>query len=139
MLTYKYHLRQIEDAAEWLLYQLKDKRILLLEGDMGSGKTSLTTALMRKLGALDPTSSPTYAIVNEYLTSNSTFPLVYHMDLYRIKRQEELEALPLTDYLDSNALCIIEWPELAKPYIDDDYLEVHLHLETDNQRILVIL
>lgn len=139
MPSFTYSLEQIMEAIDWLKKQIDSQRILLLHGEMGSGKTTLTAAFIRSLGSDDHVGSPSYSIVNQYRTSDLSFPEIFHMDLYRLKTSEEVEALPILDYLESGDLCIIEWPELARPFIDMAHLEVHLLTLEDNQRKLVIL
>lgn len=139
MPSLNYAIDHIMEAVEWLKKQINDNRIILLNGEMGAGKTTLTAAFIKSLGSMDNIGSPTYSIVNEYRTSDLSFPKIFHMDLYRLKSSEEVESLPILDYLESGDLCIIEWPELARPFIDMPHLEVHLLTEENNQRKLVIL
>lgn len=84
----------------------QDRNIVLLEGDLGSGKTALTKAFVAaELGA--EADSPTFSIVNEY---RSDFKTLYHFDLYRLKDIDEIEDIGIWDYLDSGNPCFIEWP-----------------------------
>lgn len=83
-------------------------KILLLQGEMGAGKTTFTRALMKALGSPEEVSSPTYALVNEYPTAEG---VVYHFDLFRIKDAAELEDLGFQEYLAGGDLSIIEWPD----------------------------
>src|SRR5690606_31426815 len=92
-----------------ILQMLGNRRIITIEGPMGSGKTTFTAIFMNYLESRDEVSSPTYGIVNEYSTENSDFPTVFHMDLYRLNSLEEAIALPIEDYLYSGNLCLIEW------------------------------
>lgn len=89
--------------------------ILLLKGNLGSGKTTFTQFLMKKLGSGDEVNSPTYSIVNEYSTPKGK---VYHFDLYRLKNIDEVYDIGIEEYLDNAFLCIIEWPEV---YEDELY------------------
>lgn len=137
--TYEYTLDRIDAAAEWILSRLSDRRILLLDAEMGAGKTTLVQALMEQLAVLDEVSSPTYAIVQEYRTGHPKYSVVYHLDLYRIRDEAELEALPITEYLDSGHLCIIEWPELVMPFLDVPYLKLGIEVLSDTSRKIVFL
>lgn len=83
--------------------------ILLLKGNLGAGKTTLTKFLLKNLGSKDEVSSPTYAIVNEYHTPKGK---VFHFDLYRMKNIGEVYDIGMDEYLDNAQLCIIEWPEI---------------------------
>ena len=120
-----------------------DRRIFAFYGKMGAGKTTFITAVCRELGVTEPVTSPTFAIVNEY--HSSTLPttggagegLIFHFDFYRIRRLEEAYDIGFEDYLDSGALCFIEWPELIEDLLPAD--TVHVTIEEDpetHQRIV---
>lgn len=85
------------------------------EGDLGAGKTHLVSLIMERLGYQDETSSPTFSLVNEYPVDSG---MIYHMDLYRIGSFEELLDIGMEDYLE-RGVCLIEWPELALPLLDN--------------------
>lgn len=137
--TYEYAFENITTAASWVLAQLADHRILLLDAEMGAGKTTLVQAILQAIGTRDEVSSPTYGIVQEYSTDHPEHLTVYHLDLYRIRDEAELEALPITDYLDSGHLCIIEWPELVLPFLDVPYLKLGIEVLSDTSRKILIL
>jgi tRNA threonylcarbamoyladenosine biosynthesis protein TsaE len=109
-----YALSATADIAQALLDELGEARILLLEGELGAGKTTLVQALVAALGAKQQVTSPTYTIVNEYMGAEG---LIYHFDLYRLNSAEELEAIGFAEYLDSGHYCLIEWPALAAPFL----------------------
>lgn len=138
-MSYTFTLKEIDQAAEWLLDQIGNHKIIALNAVMGAGKTTLVKAIMKSLGTKDNISSPTYAIVNEYHTENSKYNIVYHMDLYRLQNIEELESLPIEDYLDSGHLCIIEWPQLAEPFFNKDVLQISIEQMNDGSRKMLIL
>ena len=96
----------LPDAARRLLAIVGNRRVLLFYGAMGAGKTTLINALCRQLGVADTTSSPTFAIVNEY---QSTHGPLYHFDFYRIKSEQEAFDLGYEDYFYSGAYCFVEW------------------------------
>ena len=89
--------------------------ILLLKGNLGAGKTTFTQFLLKEMGCKDVVSSPTYAIVNEYDTKKGK---VFHFDLYRLNSSEEVYDIGMEEYLDSGNFCIIEWPEIYEPEIE---------------------
>jgi tRNA threonylcarbamoyladenosine biosynthesis protein TsaE len=108
-------LTKIEDWQEVInsILPKLQHNILLLNGNLGAGKTTFTQFLLKNLGSTDEISSPTYSIVNEYNTPKGK---VYHFDLYRLKSIEEVYDIGMDEYLDNSFLCIIEWPEV---YLED--------------------
>ena len=90
--------------------------IFLLKGNLGAGKTTFTQYLLRELGSTEDISSPTYSIVNEYRLPQGK---VFHFDLYRMKDIAEVFDIGMEEYLDSGALCIIEWPEIYEEELAD--------------------
>ncbi|MGA1227330.1 MAG: tRNA (adenosine(37)-N6)-threonylcarbamoyltransferase complex ATPase subunit type 1 TsaE [Tamlana sp.] len=127
-----YNLNEIDSVVNQLIDNVKTKT-LLFYGDMGVGKTTLIKALANRLGSIDDVSSPTFSIVNEYKLDTGS---IYHFDLYRINDLEELFNFGIEDYIDSDNWKFIEWPEIAKPIISNDYDEIHLKLDTEMKRIL---
>lgn len=107
--------------------------VILLEGDLGAGKTTLVGGIGEGLGILDPIVSPTFTLINEYLEGR--IPL-YHLDLYRLEPQEA-QALQLENYWEgievTPGIVAIEWPERL-PYKPDSYLQVQLTY-SDNGRL----
>ena len=99
---------QTEEIGAALGKILKAGTILAYEGDLGAGKTAFTRGLARGLGAKDMVTSPTYTIVNEYLSGR--LPL-FHFDMYRLASAEDLWDIGWEDYLDRNGVCAVEWSE----------------------------
>lgn len=105
---------------------------------MGAGKTTFINALCRALGVEeDPTGSPTFSIINEY-RSDTTAELIYHFDLYRIESLEQAFDIGVEDYLDSGALCLIEWPDRIDDILPDDTVRVKIDVLPDGGRCLTI-
>jgi len=98
--------------------------IVLLNGDLGAGKTTLVRGLLRHLGFKDIVKSPTYTLVEPYQVSER---LIYHFDLYRLGDPEELEYIGGRDYWSNQSLCLIEWPEKAKGYLPEADLSLTIH------------
>ncbi len=86
--------------------------IVTLAGDLGTGKTTLAQAICRGFGVADEVTSPTYALVHEYRSPRGR---VYHLDLYRLEREDELTNLGWDDIVDADALVLVEWPGRAGP------------------------
>jgi tRNA threonylcarbamoyladenosine biosynthesis protein TsaE len=107
--------------------------LILLEGEFGAGKTSLTQGLAHGLNVNSPyVTSPTFTLINEY---PGRLPL-YHVDLYRLDDPEQLQELGIADYVYGNGVTVIEWPELAAAVLPAEYLIVYLTHLTDTKRAL---
>lgn len=102
-----YQINDLESVSTELLKHLKTKSVLFY-GEMGSGKTTLIKALVKALGSSDVVSSPTFSIVNEYVTPTDQ---IFHFDLYRINDESEALNFGIEEYLFSDAWKLIEWPE----------------------------
>ena len=128
-------LSEIDDAAREFLRRIGDRRLVAFFAPMGAGKTTFTTALCRCLGVRsDAVSSPTFAIINEYRTASGK--PIYHFDFYRITKLEEALDIGLYDYLDSGALCLMEWPENIEPLLPEETLRVRIDVTPDQGRII---
>jgi tRNA threonylcarbamoyladenosine biosynthesis protein TsaE len=88
--------------------ELKKGDILLLSGELGAGKTCLVGGIAQGLGCTSETGSPTFTLINEY--RGGRMPL-YHVDLYRIQGQDQIEGLGLDEYFDGEGVCAVEWSE----------------------------
>ena len=102
---------------------LKAGDILLLEGDLGAGKTTLTQGLAKALGVKEYVNSPTFVIINEYYSG--ILPL-YHMDLYRVEDEAQLYDLGVEEYFFGNGVSVIEWPQIAMPLLPNDFARLTL-------------
>jgi tRNA threonylcarbamoyladenosine biosynthesis protein TsaE len=128
-------LSEIDAAAEEFLRRTAGRSLIAFHASMGAGKTTFITALCRCLGVRsDAVSSPTFAIVNEYRTASGE--PVFHFDFYRITKLEEALDIGLYDYLDSGALCLMEWPENIGPLLPEETLEVRIDVAADGSRTL---
>ena len=103
-----HQLEEWKDIVNQIIPNLQHN-ILLLKGNLGSGKTTFSQFLLKELGSSDEISSPTYSIVNEYDTPKGK---IFHFDLYRLKSVEEAYDFGIEEYLDNGYLSIIEWPEI---------------------------
>ncbi len=134
------NLSEIDDAAqkflEILRTQYPDSRCIIFNAGMGVGKTTFIKALSKAMGAVDEASSPTFAIVNDYLCENGGH--IFHFDLYRIKDTEEAMAAGAEDYIYGDDYCFIEWPETLLPVLPDNTVAVNIEESADGTRIMTI-
>ena len=116
--------------------QLKKGDIIILFGDLGSGKTKLTEGVLTYFNLQEEISSPTFTIVNEYDTENLK---IYHFDLYRLADIDEFFAIGGEEYFEKGA-SIIEWGELLEDYLPDKYLKLEFSRDSnlENRRIINI-
>ena len=122
-------------AAAALLDAIGDRRIVALRGKMGAGKTTLVAEMMRQLRMDDEASSPTFAIANEY-HSSETGQTVYHFDFYRLESSAEAFDIGIEDYWDSGNLCLMEWTENIEDILPDETLFVKIEEQPDGSRLV---
>ena len=103
-----YNLSEIEHIAKTIISSSKSN-VLLFHGEMGAGKTTLIKSLVKELDVQETASSPTFSIVNEYISINDK--VIYHFDFYRIEKEEEALDLGFEEYLNQGDWIFIEWPE----------------------------
>jgi len=128
----KYQLNNLKEISLRVTQNLNHK-IILINGEMGAGKTTLIKQILKGFNVVDNISSPTFSIINEYRTKGQD--IIYHMDLYRINQIEELEGIGFFEYLESGNLCFIEWGEIVENIIGEDYNKFNLSVN-NNLRIL---
>ena len=111
--------------------------VIAYRGDLGAGKTAFTRGLARGLGCREPVTSPTYTIVNEYLSGR--LPL-FHFDMYRLGSSEDLFDIGWEDYLDRGGVCAVEWSERVADALPPEtlYVTIARHPENENWRIITI-
>ena len=122
-------------VAESIIEELGERRVVLLRGSMGAGKTTLVSRIAKCLGAEDTVTSPTFALVNQYEGANMR---IYHFDFYRIDRIEEVFDLGYEEYFYSGDLCLVEWPEKIEELIPDSVMEVRITVGDGEERIFEI-
>ncbi len=131
-----YRLDNIESALAEILPLLKEYKILLFEGNMGAGKTTLISALIKSMGSKDDVSSPTFSIVNEYHTDAGK---VFHFDFYRIENEEEVHQLGIEEYFYSGEYCFIEWAQNVQRFLPENYVSVHIQTIDEYTREISIV
>lgn len=106
---------EIPNFASEIRKLIVEQKNILFYGEMGAGKTTLIKGICAALGSSNEISSPTYALVNEYEGDNS---LIYHFDLFRLKSFKEVLDIGFEEYIDSDAICLIEWPEKIESLVE---------------------
>ncbi|HCQ77904.1 MAG TPA: tRNA (adenosine(37)-N6)-threonylcarbamoyltransferase complex ATPase subunit type 1 TsaE [Leeuwenhoekiella sp.] len=135
-MEYTYALDQIDEVAEALIKNLKFSTILFY-GDLGAGKTTLIKTLVKRLGSADNVSSPTFSLINEYKTNAGAS--IFHLDLYRLKDENEAYDLGIEELLETDSLKLIEWPQKINSLLDDEVHSARIFSTKDNVRTLKFL
>jgi tRNA threonylcarbamoyladenosine biosynthesis protein TsaE len=128
--------KHLAAAAGKFLNHYGDRRIFAFYGSMGAGKTTIIKAVCKALGAVDIVSSPTFTLVNEYRTISGE--TLFHIDFYRIRKQEEVFDFGIEEYLDGNSYCFMEWPELVEEILPETTVKVRISVGEDESRTLTI-
>jgi tRNA threonylcarbamoyladenosine biosynthesis protein TsaE len=122
--------------GEQLGQLLQPGDIVLLHGDLGAGKTTLTQGMAQGLGITDPVQSPTFTLVHQYDRDDAPF---IHLDLYRLDKPDELESIGYDDLMNlDDAIVVMEWPERAGDNLPESYLLIHLEPTGPDERTLTI-
>ena len=129
-------LSDIKNAAEQFLAAAGTTSIFAFHGEMGAGKTTFIHALCEVMDVKDTIASPTFSIINQYATNSGK--TVYHIDLYRLKDEQEAINTGVEDCLYSGNTCFVEWPEKAPGIFPDDTLHVTITSINTNTRKLQI-
>lgn len=128
----RYKLEEIDSISQEILKHINSK-MLLFQGEMGVGKTTLIKSLVKQLGVEEWVTSPTFSIVNEYLGKDDV--PVYHFDLYRIETEEELYEIGFETYLNrEDAWCLIEWPAHARNLLNPSTSLIEIKERKDGSR-----
>ena len=130
------NLDEIRAVAKEFVAALGNRTVVAFYGKMGVGKTTFIKAVCEELGVTDVINSPTFAIVNEYM-SGAGEP-VYHFDFYRIRRPEEVLDIGYYEYIDSGCLCLMEWPELIEDLLPEETVRVNITENADKTRTLTL-
>ncbi len=126
-------LSELPTAAVQIIEAIGDRNVLAFYGEMGAGKTTFIKAVCVALGVKETISSPTFSIVNEYLSASGR--KIYHFDFYRIKDINEAFDMGYEEYLYSDALCFIEWPEKIEAILPENVFPISIASDTHKRMI----
>jgi tRNA threonylcarbamoyladenosine biosynthesis protein TsaE len=134
-----YELKQIKVLARKWWKAAEGYRIFAFHGGMGAGKTTLIHALCGEKGVTEPVTSPTFSLVNEYrYRQNEEEKTIFHIDLYRVKDEEEAIRAGIEDCLLSGAVCFVEWPGKAPHIFPEETVHVFIEQIDDKTRRIKI-
>lgn len=144
-------------AAQQFVEAMGERKVFAFHGKMGAGKTTFIKAICEALGVEDVVTSPTFAIVNEYMTphlpiggatgdvrESRELPLkgvresIYHFDFYRIKNLREAYDIGCEEYFYSGSPCFIEWPEMVEELLPENTVKVDIKVQEDGSRIVTL-
>lgn len=137
MNTYKFVSNNENDTksfAKKLAAKLKPKDIIVLTGDLGSGKTKFTEGFLSYFGLENEISSPTFTIVNEYKNNDIS---IYHFDVYRLEDSSEFYEIGGEEYFEKG-ICLIEWGELIKDALPNNYIHITFEKDSNNENIRIL-
>jgi tRNA threonylcarbamoyladenosine biosynthesis protein TsaE len=127
-------LDELEKFARQFWHDVNGAKVFAFHGEMGAGKTTIIGALCHCRGTLDITGSPTFSIVNEYSYSEGgEAKKIFHIDLYRLRDEEEVIQAGVEDCIYSGSVCMVEWPEKAPELFDDQ--TVHIFIEPVSETV----
>ena len=117
--------------------QLSPPKVVVLRGDLGAGKTTLVKGIVEGFNAAHSkeVSSPTFTLVHEYRSPNAE---IYHIDLYRVETQRQLETLGIDDLLSARSVLLIEWGEKFERFRRDRDLEIAIESTGENERKITL-
>ena len=134
-----FSLNKIQETAEEVWKAARSSRVLAFHGSMGSGKTTFIHALCDVKKVRDTVGSPTFSIINEYaFDENDKERMIYHIDLYRLKDEQEAIQAGVEDCFYSNHICLVEWPEKIPSLLPADTLHINMEFVDSSTRKLRI-
>lgn len=134
-MKFTYKLNDIKEVATQFWQNVGTKNVIAFHGNMGAGKTTFIHALCETKGVKDVIGSPTFSIINEYYFPSGK---IFHIDLYRLKDEEEAIRAGVEDCLYSDHICFVEWPEKAPGIFPTDTAHVFIEVADSDSRHLTI-
>ena len=131
----KFKLSEINQTTKLITREISNFSVILLRGELGSGKTTIVSSILKELGVTENITSPTFSIVNQYKISGKK---INHFDLYRVKSELELDVIGFDEYFDEFSISFIEWPEIAINRIYENYLDIYIKFIDDTTREITL-
>jgi tRNA threonylcarbamoyladenosine biosynthesis protein TsaE len=129
------NLSELPVIAQSIISFGKNYSIWAFYGEMGIGKTTLIREIVKQLGSTIEANSPTFSIMNEYPLKDGTS--IYHVDFYRLHKPEELSEIGFSEYIHQNNRCLIEWPEIAEPFLYNlKIVKINMTFSENGKRLL---
>ncbi|REI07540.1 tRNA (adenosine(37)-N6)-threonylcarbamoyltransferase complex ATPase subunit type 1 TsaE [Staphylococcus felis] len=125
------NLKDMQQFANHLVSFLKAKDVILLDGNLGAGKTTLSQFIGRELGVKRTINSPTFNIIKSYKGDSLNF---HHMDCYRLEDSDE--DLGFDEYFNDNAVTVIEWSQFIEPFLPEDFLKISINVVNEDERMI---
>lgn len=130
-----YSFNEIETIAEKFINKMNGYKVFAFHGNLGAGKTTFIQSICKLLGVTGNVSSPTFSIINQYLTNDNK--RIYHIDLYRVKDDEEAINAGVEEYIYSDDICFIEWPERVT-FLPSSTVNVYIETISQYERKLIV-
>lgn len=130
----------MENVGKQIARSIKGGDVILLYGELGSGKSTLTKGLAQELGVKEITTSPTFALMNVYKALHPQIKKIVHCDTYRLRDKDDLEDVGITDYLyKPDTVCIIEWPDkVSHLFTEKSNIKVSIeYIDSERRKIIV--
>jgi tRNA threonylcarbamoyladenosine biosynthesis protein TsaE len=129
-------LKDLKKAAKQFIQLIGENKVFAFYGNMGAGKTTFIKAICSELGVKENITSPTFSLVNEYITKSNQS--LYHFDCYRLKNIGEAYDIGADEYFDSGQICFIEWPEKIEELLPSGTVNVLIKVLDDESRKITI-
>ena len=130
------NMNELPGLAKQFIDEFGHRSCFAFYAEMGAGKTTFITAVLRAMGVASPEGSPTYSLVNVYDSPN--YGKIFHFDFYRLKYETEAYDIGIEEMLYGDELCFIEWPEKIAQLLPENTVSIYIRKNQDNTRILKI-
>lgn len=129
-------LDELQLAAQQFIELIGDHKVFAFYGEMGAGKTTFIKAICQHLGVTENITSPTFALVNEYLSDKADS--IFHFDCYRLKNIQEAYDIGAEEYFYSGNLCFVEWPEKIEDLLPTNRVDVNINVYDNGKREITV-